>query len=66
MLRAAMFCGLWAVGCDVGLKRTYEVNRTNQREEGTVFYLTYGFLRILADKFAKSQLSTVGTLPKYK
>jgi len=60
MLRAAMFSGMW---CGV---EAYTENRTNQTEEGTVFYLTYEFLRILADMFAKAQVSIVGTLPKYK
>lgn len=44
----------------------YTENRTNQKEEGTVLYLTYEFLRILVDKFAKAQRSMAGTLPKYK
>jgi len=60
MLRAAMYSEMW---CSF---EAYTENRTNQREEGTVFYLTYEFLRILADMFAKAQVSTAGTLPKYK
>jgi hypothetical protein len=60
MLRAAMFSGMW---CGV---EDYTENWTNQREEGTVFYLTYEFLWILADKVAKAQVGITRTLPKYK